>query len=146
MRPAGAARNNAGAYGRFARYYDAYAGGFKDDIPFYMHFINAGTDILEAGCGTGRVLKPLLDAGCYVTGIDISADMLGIAKKKLAAYIKTGRLELLQHDLCTNPIEKTFSRVFVTFYTFNYFIEDTARTTFLTNAYACQHGKHVEPS
>jgi SAM-dependent methyltransferase len=35
-----------------------------------------GTSVLELGCGTGRLCARLVDAGCRVTGVDESAEML----------------------------------------------------------------------
>jgi SAM-dependent methyltransferase len=35
-----------------------------------------GTSVLELGCGTGRLCAHLASAGCLVTGVDESADML----------------------------------------------------------------------
>ncbi len=40
-----------------------------------------GELVLDAGCGTGRNLQPLLDAGAYPVGVDFSAGMLAVAHK-----------------------------------------------------------------
>ena len=39
--------------------------------------------ILDAGCGTGQVSLPLAEQGYDVHGIDISAEMIGIAQAKV---------------------------------------------------------------
>jgi SAM-dependent methyltransferase len=44
---------------------------------------NTGELILDAGCGTGRNLKPLLLAGSTVVGIDFSYAMLQVARRQL---------------------------------------------------------------
>ena len=41
-----------------------------------------GMHVLDAGCGTGNFSIKLAQAGCRVTGIDISEEMLKIAKQK----------------------------------------------------------------
>ena len=43
-------------------------------IPFISKaaVIDSGTSVLEIGCGEGGNLKPFLDLGCRVTGIDLS--------------------------------------------------------------------------
>jgi len=41
-----------------------------------------GELILDAGCGTGRNLQALTEAGCTAVGIDFSAGMLGVAARK----------------------------------------------------------------
>ncbi len=47
-------------------------------IPFLRETmaIEKGTSVLEIGCGEGGNLKPFLDLGCNVTGIDISASKI----------------------------------------------------------------------
>ena len=41
-----------------------------------------GKQILDAGCGPGRHAKKLLDKGAHVTGIDISDEMINIARER----------------------------------------------------------------
>lgn len=43
-----------------------------------------GLHILDAGCGTGNFSIKLCKMGCMVTGIDISEDMLAIARSKIS--------------------------------------------------------------
>jgi len=43
----------------------------------------AGELILDAGCGTGRNLRPLLTAGTAAVGIDFSIGMLQVARRQL---------------------------------------------------------------
>jgi len=52
-----------------------------------------GEHILDAGCGTGRNLGALLEAGAVPTGIDFSAGMLAVAQAKYP------QLQLQQADL-----------------------------------------------
>ncbi len=53
----------------------------------------AGECVLDAGCGTGRNLPALLDAGAVPTGIDFSTGMLAVAQRKFP------QVELHQADL-----------------------------------------------
>ena len=69
----------------FARFYDGDYRDYRDDIPLVLKTARtAGRAALELGCGTGRVLLPLAEAGCHVVGIDRSAALLSIARRKLA--------------------------------------------------------------
>ena len=69
----------------FARFYDGDYRDYSDDIPLVLKTARAaGRAALELGCGTGRVLLPLAEAGCHVVGIDRSAALLAIARRKLA--------------------------------------------------------------
>ncbi len=53
------------------------------DVEWYVRRCRAwGGPVLEGGCGTGRVLWPLADAGLRVTGLDRSAPMLRVAERK----------------------------------------------------------------
>ncbi|CUU54080.1 Methyltransferase domain-containing protein [Parafrankia irregularis] len=45
----------------------------------------AGRRILDAGCGTGPLSAALRDRGAVVTGIDASAEMLALARRRLGS-------------------------------------------------------------
>jgi SAM-dependent methyltransferase len=45
----------------------------------------AGELVLDAGCGTGRNLRPLLLTGTIPVGIDFSGAMLAIARRQAAS-------------------------------------------------------------
>ena len=69
----------------FARFYDDDYRDYADDIPLVLQTAQTvGRTALELGCGTGRVLIPLADAGCHVIGVDGSAALLAIARGKAA--------------------------------------------------------------
>jgi len=66
-----------------AKYYDLQKVPYND-IPFYMERVpSPDANILELGCGTGRVLVPLVEQCGYIHGLDISEAMLDICRKKL---------------------------------------------------------------
>jgi len=124
----------AEAYNKFAKYYDAYANDFKDDLNLYQSFCDKNDKILEVGCGTGRVIKRLLENGLNdITGVDISEEMLGIAQTKLMKYLNSNNLSLKKHDFSIEPLKKNYNKVFITYYTFNYILENPAK--FLRNIY-----------
>ena len=58
-------------------YYLAYR-----DIPALVRHYVTGTRALDFGCGTGRSTRFLRDLGFTVTGVDISEDMLRIARER----------------------------------------------------------------
>lgn len=51
--------------------------------------------VLEVGCGTGRWTAELARAGCDVSGIDPSAEMLARASSRVAADLRQGSAEAL---------------------------------------------------
>ena len=73
-------------YNLFAKHYDAVMGERKKTVGLLKKFISKykpnAKQILELACGTGTVLKPLSEK-YKVYGIDLSSEMLKIAKKKV---------------------------------------------------------------
>lgn len=59
-----------------------------DDAPeigFYADVVaRGGGPALDAGCGPGRLLRRCLAAGIEIEGSDVSADMLGICRRRCA--------------------------------------------------------------
>ena len=93
----------AGAeFDRFAPFYDLEFGGYADDLDLYRGFAaQAGGPVLELGCGTGRVLVPLAEAGFTVTGVDLSGGMLALAEGAVARAGVAGRATLVRDDIRT---------------------------------------------
>lgn len=71
-------------YADIVQLYDLEHNDFTDDVELYLELV-ADTDgsILELGCGTGRVLIPLAEAGHEVVGIDSSMPMLNALKSRI---------------------------------------------------------------
>lgn len=91
------------AYAVLARYYDLQHASYTPDVPMYLQaarqVARAGVArILELGCGTGRVMAPLVAAGHYVLGVDASEPMLQRARQRLA-NVAGGRCDLLAADV-----------------------------------------------
>src|SRR5919108_3722018 len=51
-----------------------------------------GAPVLDLGCGTGRLLLPLLGAGVDVDGVDVSEDMLELCRARAEREGLTPRL------------------------------------------------------
>ncbi len=95
------------SYERIARYYDLLHTGFTDDLAFLLGAAaRSGGRVLELGCGTGRVIFPLTQAGHPVVGLDSSRAMLALARQKAAALAanERDRLQLVQADICAPPL------------------------------------------
>lgn len=87
-------------FDRFARFYDDDYRAYDDDLGLILEMAEeADGPVVELGCGTGRVLLPLADAGITATGVDISPALLDVARVKLAAAGLAARVELVEADL-----------------------------------------------
>jgi len=87
-------------YQPIAALYDREHDGYHDDIDLLLSL--AGTidgPILEMGCGSGRVLAPLAEAGHQVTGVDTSAAMLEHAVARLGKAGLDGNVTLVTGDM-----------------------------------------------
>jgi SAM-dependent methyltransferase len=71
-------------YAGIAALYDLEHAAYDDDVDLYLNFaLVTGDPVLELGCGSGRLLLPLAEAGHRVTGLDSSAPMLDRAAELL---------------------------------------------------------------
>lgn len=75
----------------FPSLYQAHHSGFTEDIPFWLNLARLqGDPILELGCGPGRILFPLANAGYTCYGLDNHPGMLAqLNKEKFSAGTKT---------------------------------------------------------
>src|SRR5829696_579176 len=70
------------AYAPFYDWENAQTLG-RRDVPFWQRMASrAEGQVLELGCGTGRVSIPLANAGVDIVGVDRSAPMLERARKR----------------------------------------------------------------
>ena len=95
----------------FARLYTAQYASYKDDLPLWRALAEeCGSPLLEIGCGAGRVLLPLAEAGHSVTGIDTNPAMLRRARAAAARPL-AGRVLLVQGDVRALDLEQRFRLV-----------------------------------
>lgn len=90
-------------YGKFAYVYDE----LMKDVPYdqWVRFINKqvhaygvkGQKLLDLACGTGELSLLLAEEGYDVTGVDLSSDMLAVAREK--ADRKRQSLFLVEQDM-----------------------------------------------
>lgn len=87
-----------------AEFYDELLDGELDDLPFWKQLLKLHSgSALEVGCGTGRVMLPLLHAGYEVDGIDKSRRMIDLLVEKatqdgLAVDARVQAMEELSMD------------------------------------------------
>ncbi len=92
----------------------------KDDIAFYIDYAKCMQgDVLELGCGTGRVSIALAEEGFNITGLDLSINMLDVFKHKLenAPYLNK-KITLVQGNMANFSLNKKFSLIIAPFRAF----------------------------
>ena len=92
--------NHECIFDRFARFYDGDYRNYEDDLPLIADLAEEnGGQLLELGCGTGRVLLPLAEMGYTLIGIDLSAELLEVSRHKLSQTPFANQVTLIQEDL-----------------------------------------------
>jgi SAM-dependent methyltransferase len=105
----------------YAALYEYRATGLDGDVQFYVEEAQrAGSPVLELGCGTGRILIPVAQAGVTVTGLDLSVPMLDIARRKVAALgaDTQDRIELVEGDMRRFSLGRRFELAMIPFRAF----------------------------
>ncbi len=95
-----------------------------EDLPFYQWFVDAVEGpVLDLGCGTGRILLPLVEGGHEVVGLDGSRSMLDLCAARLAEAGKTA--ELVLGDMCRFDFgERRFGTIMIPGFSVQMLLED----------------------
>ncbi len=97
---------------RFAYCYDLDQGAFEEDLALYLNLARrTGSPILELGCGSGRLLLALAQAGYRVVGVDLLPAMLERARHNLgsAPPAVQERIRLLCNDILDLDLAERFA-------------------------------------
>jgi SAM-dependent methyltransferase len=88
-------------HGLVSRYWSEFETDGGREAEYFRELIaRSGQPALDLGCGSGRLLLPLLQAGLDVDGCDYSADMLARCRERAAAQKLSTRLyEQAMHAL-----------------------------------------------
>ncbi len=113
--------------------YDLIADLYDDVVPYRTRgdahfFVEAaqasGGQVLEVGCGTGRILIPTARAGIDVVGLDFSPAMLQMCRVKVLAEPETvrSRVRLIQADMRNFDLAQTFNLITLPFRPFQHLL------------------------
>lgn len=108
-------------YDDMVRFYEMEHRTFLEDLALYRGFAErCRGSLLELGCGTGRLLIPLAEAGFNVVGVDCSAPMLACARRETASLPTSvaSRITLIQGDMRSIRLRAHFPMVFIPLNTF----------------------------
>ncbi|MFT5194992.1 MAG: SAM-dependent methyltransferase [Cellvibrionaceae bacterium] len=103
-------------YEQASKYYDLIHQAHTGDIELFVQMAQTAATssnpaILDIGCGSGRLVIPIAEAGLSVTGIDNSADMFAVAQKRVAEEEVTAIL--VEHDVLTWKTEQRFGLIII---------------------------------
>jgi SAM-dependent methyltransferase len=105
-------------YDRIAGLYDSWSRSVTEDVDFYVAEARKATGaagpgrdgrgqrIVELGVGTGRIAVPTAAAGVRVIGIDSSAGMLEVCRRRAEAAGVESLLDLRLGDLRDPPVDE----------------------------------------
>ncbi|MBK8985010.1 MAG: methyltransferase domain-containing protein [Chloroflexi bacterium] len=118
-------------YDKIAHYYDLTHDQLTEDVAFILALAQeGGGPVLELGCGSGRLLRPLARAGFRVTGVDNSAAMLDRARVRFAGEDTAvqQRLSLIPGDMTalSLPHQTRFALVIIPYNTLLHLDSDQA--------------------
>jgi SAM-dependent methyltransferase len=94
--------------------YDLEYADMHEDVAYYTAIaVQSEGDMLELGCGTGRLTVPMSRAPVRIVGVDLSEAMLTGCRRKLSALpeAQRRRVELVQGDFRTLRLGRTFATV-----------------------------------
>jgi ubiquinone/menaquinone biosynthesis C-methylase UbiE len=129
----------------FASFYDFYDGPeYRDEqCGMYRQIAKeAGGAVLELACGTGIITIDLARAGFEITGLDLSPEMLDVAREKVAresAEVQA-RIRLVQADMKQFNVDRQFAAVFIPCNSFGYLTDLADRKSCLRRI-----RDHLEP-
>ncbi|MFH0827710.1 MAG: class I SAM-dependent methyltransferase [Candidatus Omnitrophota bacterium] len=84
-------------------------GRIWQDLKFIRSKLNKGLLVLDMGCGTGNLTLKLLELGCEVRGVDISADMVAVLAENIPERLKAkARLSVKNIEEFITGCEESF--------------------------------------
>ncbi len=94
--------------------YDLLFDTLDFDIPYRVDVARAaGGPVLEAACGTGRLLFPIIKAGCAIDGFDASPAMIARLKEKAGSSGLAVRADVA--DMRDFTMGRRYARIFCGF-------------------------------
>jgi SAM-dependent methyltransferase len=106
-------------FDEFASFYDHFYGELDEDLDFYMKIAeDVKGNVLEVGCGTGRILIGLASQGISMVGIDYSPRMVKICKERAKELTQGVPTTILVDDMRTMKLDQKFPLIILPFHAF----------------------------
>jgi SAM-dependent methyltransferase len=123
-------------YDAIAELYDPWSKSVTEDVDFYVaEARKAGGPVVELGVGTGRIAVPTVRAGVRVIGVDSSAGMLEVCRRRGEEAGVAELLDLRLGDLRRPPVEERVRLVTAPFRSFLHLGSDADRLEALAAAW-----------
>jgi len=114
----------------YAELYDISVRDWPGEVDFYRELVAQtgpeNADVLEVACGTGRIALRLAQGGARVIGLDLSSELLQIARKKSAGM---PNVRWTEGDMRTFDLSQQFGLVIIPGHSFQFMLtpEDQVR-------------------
>jgi len=114
----------------YAQLYDTTVHDWNGELDFYKGLVREmkAESVLEIACGTGRVATRLGQAGMRVVGMDLSTEMLDIARKK-SAHLKN--IQWVQADMKSFDLAEKFDLIISPGHSFQFMLTPEDQLTCL---------------
>jgi len=103
-------------YELFGWDYKFYGRLSKQEVDWYKKFAHrTGGPVLELACGTGRLLISIAKDGYEIAGIDLSVNMLDLAKERVSQLPPDvqKRIQLHNGDMSNFQLDRRFGLIFI---------------------------------
>ena len=120
-------------YTAVARYFDAENADKTDDLQLYSRLAaQYPGEILDVGCGTGRVLLHLAEQGHNICGIDNDCAMLALLDHKLESAPQLRQnIDVIEADVLQHEYQRKFGLILLSFNLMMHFREQDAQIALL---------------
>ncbi len=107
----------------YAQLYDVSVPDWPGEVDFYRQRAaqarSKDADVLEVACGTGRIALRLAQEGARVTGLDISPELLAVAREKSAGI---PNVRWVEGDMRTFELGQKFGLVIIPGHSFQFML------------------------
>ena len=106
------------SYTLMSRWYDLFTSSEKkiSDIGIQMLNVQENESVLEIGCGTGHALIEFSNRGAQTIALDISEEMIKVARKQVQNKVQKRSVGLCQGDGLFIPLpDDFFDTIFLSF-------------------------------
>lgn len=122
------------SFNDYSKYYDLIYQNkdYEKEVDFLEEIFGESKPkkILEVGCGTGNYTKILFERGYKITGVDLSEDMLKIAREKCAC-------KFIEGDIRDISLNEKFDASIAMFAVMGYITKNSEITKALNNIHQC---------